>query len=217
MKKLLTIVLALALSLSLAVSVSAFEGSAEISIYLGNDVDWVTVNGTTVTVDGPGEYTLTLTGVARDAANMTVLYIKDAAVEAQTATSTNLPSDIEIVTKSLKINGEEIALEEGYLTTLNDAGAFDVCYYNIWATSYFKTLGMGEINDIEVVFEIVAAGAEEAPAEETTTEAPAEGTTTEAPKEEAPKTDDAPAETGLSLAVIPMLVAAVAVVASKRR
>ncbi len=218
MKKLLTLVLALALALSLAVSVSAFEGSAELALHFGNDVTWVTVASDPVVVDGPGEYTFTLTGVDRDAFNMTVLYVKDVAVEAQTATTTNLPSDIEIITKSLKINGEEIALDEGYLTTLNEAGAFDVCYYNIWATSYFSTLGMEIINDIEVVIEIkggeAEAPAEEAPVEDApAVEAPAEDTT-DAPADDA---TEAPAETGLSLAIVPMLVAAIAVIASKRR
>ena len=222
MKKIFAFVLALALTLSLAVSASAFEGSAEIALHFGNDVDWVTVASEPVTVDGPGEYTLTLTGINRDAFNMTVLYIKDVAVEAQTATTTNLPSDVEIITKSLKINGEEIALDEGYLTTLNEAGAFDVCYYNIWATSYFSTLGMEIINDVEVVFEIKAGEAAESPAEDTATEAPADDTATEAPTEEdttvdAPATDEAPAETGLALAAVPMIVALAAVVASKKR
>ncbi len=221
MKKILTFVLALTMTLALAVSASAFEGSADVSIYFGNDVDWTTVNGNTVTIDGPGEYTFTLTGVNRDAFNMTVLYIKDVAVEAQEATTTNLPSDIEIITKSLKINGEEITLDEGYPTTLNEAGAFDVCYYNIWATSYFKTLGMEIINDVEVVIEI-KGGEAEAPAEDTATEAPADDTATEAPAEEdttvdAPAADEAPADTGLALAVVPMIVALAAVVASKRR
>ncbi len=217
MKKLLTIALAFVLAMSLAVSVAAFEGSADVSLYLGNDSDWVTVNGDTVTIDGPGEYTLTLTGLTRDSANLTVLYIKDVAVEAQEAETTNLPSDIEIITKSLKINGEEIALDEGYPTTLNENGVFDVCYYNIWATSYFKTLGMGEINEVTVVFEVVeGAAAEEAPAEE---EAPATEVEDTPATEEAPADDTAsePADTGLALAVVPMLVAAVAVVASKRR
>ncbi|MBQ8623692.1 MAG: hypothetical protein IJ424_04850 [Oscillospiraceae bacterium] len=225
MKKILTFVLALTMTLALAVSASAFSGSADVALHFGNDVNWVTVASEAVTIDGPGEYTFTLTDVNRDAFNMTVLYIKDVAVEAQEATVSNLPSDIEIITKSLKINGEEIALDEGYPTTLNENGVFDVCYYNIWATSYFKTLGMEIINDIEVVIEIKggeaeAPAADEAPADEAPAdEAPAD-TTEDAPADdatEAPVDDEAPADTGLAFAVIPAVVALAAAVLSKKR
>ncbi len=54
------------------------------------------------------------------------------------------------------------------------------------------------------------AAVEEAPVED---EAPAEDTTDEAPATE----DEAPADTGLALAIVPMVVAAAVVVASKRK
>ena len=211
MKKILALVLALSLTIAMTVSVSAFEGSAEIALYVGNSVDWTFYHGDPVTVDGPGEYTFTFNGVGQDAENFTVVFIKDMAVENQEATASNLPSDIEIITKSLKINGVEIELTEGYPTTLNESGVFDVCYFNIWATSYFDNLGLGMVDTVEVTVEIKVPETEEAPAEDTTTEAPAEDTTEEAPA------DEEPADTGLALAVVPAIVALAAVALSKKR
>lgn len=73
------------------------------------------------------------------------------------------------------------------------------------------------VEALEITSDKIAGAAEEAPAdevvEEVVEEAPAEEET------EAPAVEETtePADTGLALAVVPMLVAAVAVVASKRR
>ena len=206
MKKLFAIVMTALLIMAMSVTVFAAPAAAdapvEIALFFGNSVDGAFNHGEPVLVTGPGEYTFTYSGIGHLAFDMNVLYIKDVAVEDKLATTTNLPADTEIITKSLKINGQEIELTEGYLTTLNDAGAFDVCYYNVWATSYFSTSDLGMIDNAEVVVEIKYT--EEAPAVEDT------------PAVEEPK-EEKPADTGLALAVVPMIVAAAAVVLSKKR
>ncbi len=218
MKKIIAILAAAVLCVSMAVSVSAFEGSADIALYAGNSADWTTASSTPVTVNADGEYTLKLEGLSITTDTATVIYIKDSAVEAGEKEKSDLAADITILTKSLKINGKEIALTEGYPTTLTDAGVFDICWYNIWATNYFTMDGMDTITDIEVTFEVVsaAASAETVPDD---TAAPAdnaaEDTTEPAP---APAADTStPADTGIVLALAPMAIAACAVIISKRR
>lgn len=218
MKKIIAIFVSIVLCVSLAVSVSAFEGSADIALYAGNSANWTTASSDPVTINADGEYTLKLEGLSITPDTATVIYIKDSAVEAGEKEKSDLSADITILTKSLKINGKEIALTEGYPTTLTDAGVFDVCWYNIWATSYFAFEGMDPITDIEVTFEVVSAAA---PAETVPddTAAPAdnaaEDTAEPAP---APAADTStPADTGIVLALAPMAIAACAVVISKRR
>lgn len=226
MKKVIAILAAFILCVSMAVSVSAFEGSADIAMYAQNNADWSVVASDPVTVNADGEYTLKLEGLSIAPDTLTVIYIKDTAVVAEETTKSNLPADITILTKSLKINGNEIALTEGYPTTLTDAGALDICWYNIWATSYFSTEGMDTITDVEVTFEVVSAAATSEPAETAETEAPAEEAPADAPDaaddtaEAAPAPADEasePADTGIVLALAPMAIAACAVIISKKR
>ncbi len=218
MKRLLAILAAVVLCVSMAISVSAFEGSADIAMYAQNQSDWSTAASNPVTVNADGEYTLKLEGLSIAPESLTVIYIKDTAVVAEEKTKSDLPNDITILTKSLKINGNEIALTEGYPTTLTDDGVFDICWYNIWATSYFSIEGMDTITDVEVTFEVVSA-AEPAETVPDDTAAPAdnaaEGTTEPAP---APAADTStPADTGIALALAPMAIAICAVVISKRK
>lgn len=223
MKKILAVLAAVVLVAAMTVSAFAFDGSAEISLYAGNSANWQTVSSDPVTVNADGEYTLKLSDISIDPSTLTVIYIKDTAVEAdgEGHPSSDLPKDIQILTKSLKINGNEIALDDGYPTTLTDAGAFDVCWYNIWATSYFSTDGMETITEVEVTFEVVTDGAAAPAAEADTTPAPdaapeaaPEATTT--PAAETPAAPAAP-KTGVALAVVPMALAAVAAAIAKRR
>ena len=113
MKKIIAIFAALVLCVSLAVSVSAFEGSADIALYAGNSANWTTASSDPVTVNADGEYTLKLEGLSITPDTATVIYIKDSAVEAGEKEKSDLSADITILTKSLKINGKEIALTEG--------------------------------------------------------------------------------------------------------
>ena len=241
MKKLLAIVTALVMVCALSVSVFAIEGSQDLVLCTQDNVSWQTHVSDRVTVDGAGEYTFTLSGLSFDGSAMTVLYVKDAnAVDVEVAGGTydgaNGLTGMTILTKSVKINGTEVALTDGYVTGTNpDSGLIDICWYNIWATS-FMDAPTGTVNDIEVVLEVVdengeaaPAEAEEAPAE--AEEAPAEAEAAPAEAEEAPA-EAAPAETaeeapaatetakapstGIALAVIPAVMALAAAAVSKK-
>lgn len=222
MKKIAAILTAVVLCVSMALSVSALDGSADISLIAGNSANWTNVSSDPVTVNADGEYTLKLTDISITPDTLTVLYIKDVAVEAGEKEKSDLPADIQILTKSLKINGNEIALTEGYPTTLTDAGVFDICWYNIWATSYFAVEGMDAITDVEVTFEVVSGGAaattEPAETEDSSDAATAPEATDNASDAAAPAADTSePANTGIVLALVPMALAACAVVVSKKK
>lgn len=223
MKKVIAILAAVVLCVSMAISVSAFEGSADIALYAGNSANWTTASSDPVTVNADGEYTLKLEGLSITPDTLTVLYIKDSAVEAGEKEKSDLASDIQVLTKSLKINGKEIALTEGYPTTLTDAGVFDICWYNIWATNYFEFEGMDAITDVEVTFEVVSGGAAAEPADTDDSadaapapDADAAGDASEAAPALAADTST-PADTGIVLALAPMAIAACAFVISKKR
>ncbi len=84
--------------------------------------------------------------------------------------------------------------------------------------SYGVNLTNVAVEALEITSDKISGAAEEAPAEEEAPveeEAPAVEEEAPAAEEEAPVEE--PAKTGLALAVVPMVVAAVAVVASKRR
>ena len=176
-----------------------------------------------MTVNGAGEYTLTLSGLSFDGGAMTVLYIKDAnAVDVEVAGGTydgaNTLTGAKILTKSVKINGADVALTDGYVTGVNpDSGLIDICWYNIWASS-FMDAPTGTVTDIEVVIEVVEDdGAEAAPAE-TEAETPAAEAEAPAAEAEAPaaSTETKAPSTGIALAVIPAVVAMAAVAVSKK-
>lgn len=216
MKKILAVLVAVVLVAAMTVSAFAFDGSADISLYVQNQGNWVTAASDPVTVNADGEYTVKLTGLSINPDDLTVIYVKDVLVYSEEKTASDLPADIKILTKSIKINGEEVPLKEGYATTLTDAGAFDVCWYNIWDVHYI-TIDTAIITDVEVTFEVVTDGAA-APAPEADTtptpEAAPEATT--APAAETPAAPAAP-KTGVALAVVPMVLAAAAVAIAKRR
>ena len=142
-----------------------------------------------------------------DSSKVATIYIKDATAvaEGDSFTGTSNLSDLTVLTKSIKINGEEVALTEGYGTGLTDEGVLDIGWYNVWWKNFIE-LPDGAITDVEVVVEVVdAAAAAEAPADDAAPAEPTEADTAESP------------ETGLALAVIPAVVALAAAVVSKRR
>ena len=225
MKKLFAILLALVMVCTLSLSAVAFEGSQDIVLVTQEQGSWQSFTSDPVTISGPGEYTLSLTGMDFDGSVMTVLYIKDATAvaEGDAFTGTSNLSGFTCLTKSIKINGTEVALTDGYRTGLTDTGVFDIAWFNIWDVSYMDA-PTGKVNDIEVVIEIVDADAEAAPEaeseaapEETETapEATETAPETTAPAAEAETTATAPS-TGIALAVIPAVVAMAAAVVSKK-
>ena len=229
MKKLLAIVVALTMVLALSVSVFAVEGSVDVLLVVQEQGSWQTTTSAPVTINAPGVYTFNISGLSFDGANLTVLYIKDkAAYDDDSFTGPSSISDVTIYTKSIKINGEAVALTDGYLTGVNDNGVLDICWHNIWADNFMPTPS-GTVTDIEVVIEVVNEG--EAPSAAPVEDGTAADNNTVTP--EAPAaSNDAPAaapsaapsaapaaapNTGIALAVVPAVMALAAVAVSKKR
>lgn len=207
MKKIFAVVVAIAMVMALAVPAFAFEGSQDVVLVVYEQATWSNIVSDPVTINAPGEYTFKLSGLSVDSAQVATIYIKDATAvaEGDSFTGTSNLSDLSVLTKSIKINGEEVALTEGYGTGLTDAGVLDIGWYNIWWKNFIE-LPAGTITDVEVVVEVVdTAAAAEAPAAEETAAETAPAETAAAP------------ETGIALAVVPAVVALAAAVISKRR
>lgn len=166
------------------------------SLYVMNNADWVTANAGIQKVSKTGEYTYKVDGLSVDPSTLAAVYLKDADVEAKTATTTTMNSDVKVLTKSIKINGKEVALKDGYPTGLNDDGALDIAWYNIWTENYFSVDGVGTINSVEVTVEFVADSAAETPAEPEENETPDEPTVEEPDDIAEPDDVDEPVDEG---------------------
>lgn len=229
MKKLLSITVAVIMIMALSVNVFAIGGPTDLVLVTGNQETWSDSYGEHVTIDGPGEYTLKLSGVNFSGSAMTLLYIKDAAaVDAQIAGETyEKPTTLtgcEIITKSIKISGQDVPISEGVPTGIREeTGLIDICYLNIWGTSYIEVPNV-QVTDVEVVIEVIdtEGGAETAPAteteEKTEAEPEKEAAETAAPSEtNVPAASDDVPSTGVALAIAPFVLALAAVAVTKRK
>lgn len=166
---------------------SSLTANLETALYVGESVTWVTAKSDSVTITGEGDYTYSISDLDIAPEALTVIYIKDVAVENGNAATSDI-APIKITYKSLKINGEEVAVKEGAPDGLNEKGVFDVAFYNIWDENYIDA-PTANINSVELTIN-VAAAAEEVEATEATEKATEEAT--EAPES---TTEAAPAET----------------------
>ncbi len=170
MKKLSAIIMAVLMALTLAVSAMAYEANEVVLVMMNSAGDPVVSEPVAITADG--EYTFKIEGLDFSKDQIQTIFIKEAvALQAQdegTEYDSHFPEGIEILTKSIFVNGEEMVVTDGYPITKNDAdpSIIDICWYNIWATSYIDLTGKFDINSVEVTVEVKFPGAEEAPAEE---------------------------------------------------
>lgn len=248
MKKLLSIAVAVIMIMALSIDVLAIGVPTDLVLVTGNQETWSDSAGERITIDGPGEYTLKISGVNFSGSAMTLLYIKDAAaVDASMAGETYEGSTAltgcEIITKSIKISGQEVPITEGVPTGIREeTGLIDICYLNIWGTSYIEVPNV-QVTDIEVVIEVIdtESSADTAAASETDekTEAgpePEKETTENSASSEdnaSQTSDDVPAtgispaaapsdsavvpDTGVVIAIIPAVAALAVAAASKKR
>ena len=204
----------------------------ETALYVGNNVDWAIVNSESVFVAIDNEYTYSISDLDIAPDNLTVIYIKDVAVENEEATSSDI-DPVKVTVTSLKINGTEVAVKEGVPTGLNKDGVFDIAFYNIWGDSFID-LPEENINSVEISVKVEKADAE-VPAEST----PADTTDPDATEDpdatdETTTADDAVAgtgegtgtptgtgdnnqPTGIAIAVVPAVIAAAGVIVAKKR
>lgn len=229
MKKLLSIIAAVIMIMAISVNVFAMGGPTDLVLVTGNQETWSDTASDRVTINGAGEYKFTISNINFSGSAMTLLYIKDAdAVDAQMAGgsyegSTTL-TGCEIITKSIKISGQEVPISDGVPTGIREeTGLIDICYLNIWGTSYIEVPNV-QVTDVEVVVEVIdtEAEAETAPAPnaEEKTEAEPEKEAVEsnasADTNEPAASDDVPS-TGIALAAAPFALALAAVAVTKRK
>ncbi len=217
MKKIVCVMLAALMILSLSICVCAdYDEPTTLGLFAGG---WGNVG--TVDVTGPGEYHITASKI--DSSDWVI--VKTNAGENE---PTAIPEGTIIRTTEIKLNGEVMTFNGGqdhFDYTVGPNGTIEIKY---WLQPGFGGKDNFDnrpetITSVEVTFVVdpdaAAAAPAPAPAEEAPAPAPAP-----APAEEAPAPAPAPAaetsepaETGIVLAVLPMAVAAAAVVISKRK
>lgn len=134
-----------------------FEGSANVSGYLFEMVEWQKLATDPVVVDHYGTYTVSADGLSVPVDMIGSFYLKDYDFETnESMEDSNLPKDIIINTKSIKVNGNEYTPAEGYATT-NESGKFEVCYVNYWGDSFLDLSAEGTVNSFEITFEVAPA------------------------------------------------------------
>lgn len=237
MKRILTIAFAAVMLLS-CLTVSAFAAAGDTNMLLEiGDVFGTLVQSETVDVANGGEFTLTATLDSSLSSSADASFIGVKTTAGNVSQNTALPDGTVVTVTSLELDGTKVELDPEKSTNTVKNGNLDG---NNGVVLLFKMGGLNALTgdvpagfkEVKVTFTVnnpnapaedtTTAPAEDtttAPAEDTTT-APAEDTTT-APAEDttpAPAADtSAPANTGIVLAVLPMAMAAAAVVISKRR
>ena len=212
MKRILSAVVAVVMALTLCVSAfAAYEEPVVVGLFFGDPDNGGWGAAATVEVTGPGEYTLSYEGEAR---NLNWIIIKNNAGETE---PTSIPEGTTIRTTSIVMDGVEATFDTGeyYDATTGFDGTLEIQYTNTFTGYAHITNFPASVSSIEVTFVVDPdnAPAEETPAEDTPAEeTPAE----ETPAEETPA-EETPSETGIVLAVLPVAVAAAAVVVSKKR
>ncbi len=220
MKKIIALVLALTMAIcAMSVCVFAYDAPVTLGLYFGDPDNGGWGATDTVEVEKPGVYTLTYEGNAK---NLQWVIIKTATGNQETE-PTSIPAGTIIRVTELNLDGVVYTFDGGSATydyAVGANGTIEDQLLNIYTGAAHIDNAPATVSKLVLTFAVdpdnivdepaeEEAPAEEAPATEEEVEAPAE--------EEAPATEEAPAETGLALAVVPMLVAAAAVVISKKR
>lgn len=224
MKKIIAVVVALTMVMALSVSAFALEGTIDVALFVCDNVNWATVHGDPVTINGAGDYTVSITGLNVGPKSFASVYIKDMAAYADESASDI--SDFVLSVKSCKINGVEVEVTDGWRNTRDHDGQLDACFVNMWDEAYYIAIPDETVKEIEFVFNITDADApadesENTPEPETTPE-PEATTEPDAAKPETTSNPEATSETtapktGLALAVVPAVMALAAAAVTKKR
>mgnify|MGYP006927694697 CR=1 FL=1 len=218
MKRILSAVVAVVMALTLCVSAfAAYEEPVVVGLFFGDPDNGGWGAAATVEVTGPGEYTLSYEGEAR---NLNWIIIKNNAGETE---PTSIPAGTTIRTTSIVMDGVEATFDTGeyYDATTGFDGTLEIQYTNTFTGYAHITNFPASVSSIEVTFVVDpdnAPAESETPAEETPAEETPADTTTDTTDTTTDTTTETPAETGIVLAVLPVAVAAAAaVVVSKKR
>lgn len=233
MKKIFAVALAVVMMMSV-MAITAFAADTTVMLEVGPSIDNL-ADSERVDIAKTGTYTLKVEANAPINGNASSTFMSIKIAAGNVSQNTALPNGTTITLKSVKLGDTEVAVKAGSETYTVAGGTLDFML-KFMDFGYNANIFDGDLPDgfttVEVVIDVVnpespaedaAAPAEDttAPAEDTT--APAEDTTAPAEDTTAPSAETAPAEnttpanTGIVLAVLPMAVAAAAVVVSKRK
>lgn len=236
MKKILSVALVAIMALSLAAAAFATADDTKMLLEIG-DVFGTLKQSESIDVAKSGEYTLTVSvdNALSSSADASFIGVKTTAGNVEQ--KTKLPDGTVVTVTSIELDGTKAELDADKSSNTVKNGVLDG---NNGVVLLFKMGGLNaltgdvpaEFKSVTVTFKVEnpeapADAAPETPDEDTTPapEAPADETTTDnennAPVETAPTApaddNNAPANTGIVLCVLPMAVAAAAVVISKRK
>ncbi len=230
MKRILTIAFAAVMLVS-CMTVSAFAAAGDTNMLLEiGDVFGTLVQSETIDVSKGGEFTLTATLESSQSTSADASFIGVKTTAGNVSQNTALPDGTVVTVTSIELDGAKVELDAAKSSNTVKNGNLDG---NNGVVLLFKMGGLNALTgdlpagfkEVKVTFTVSnpnapaedtaapADDAAEAPADNAA-EAPADTT---APVETAPAADTTPAETGIVLAVLPMAIAAAAVVISKRR
>ena len=238
MKKIFAVALAVVMMMSV-MAITAFAADTTVMLEVGPSIDNL-ADSERVDIAKTGTYTLKVEANAPINGNASSTFMSIKIAAGNVSQNTALPNGTTITLKSVKLGDTEVAVKAGSETYTVAGGTLDFML-KFMDFGYNANIFDGDLPDgfttVEVVIDVVnpespaedAAPAEDttAPAEDTTapaedTTAPAEDTTAPSAEaapsaETAPAENTTPANTGIVLAVLPMAVAAAAVVVSKRK
>ena len=234
MKKILTIAFAAVMLVS-CMTVSAFAAAGDTNMLLEiGDVFGTLVQSETIDVSKGGEFTLTATLESSQSTSADASFIGVKTTAGNVSQNTALPDGTVVTVTALELDGTKVELDAEKSTNTVKNGNLDG---NNGVVLLFKMGGLNALTgdlpagfkEVKVTFTVSnpnapAADDTTAPAEDTTAapsddaaEAPTDTTASAEDNTPAPAADTTPAETGIVLAVLPMAIAAAAVVISKRK
>ncbi len=212
MKKIVSVIIALTLAMALAVPAFAAEEYTAFVMYTTsswNPAVMDATDGNSVIVTGNGTYTIETDQLAGAGdAYVFCIDIKDILVDHPNVTA--VLDSIEVDGEAIEFNAD--AVKYGDIEVDNDHYRIEI--RNEWGETLDTVITGWKFaieSTLKVTFTVSGMdAAEEAPADDT----PA---VEEIPAEDTPADDEDPADTGLALAIVPMVVAAAAVALSKKR
>lgn len=234
MKKILTIAFAAVMLVS-CMTVSAFAAAGDTNMLLEiGDVFGTLVQSETIDVSKGGEFTLTATLESSQSTSADASFIGVKTTAGNVSQNTALPDGTVVTVTALELDGTKVELDAEKSTNTVKNGNLDG---NNGVVLLFKMGGLNALTgdlpagfkEVKVTFTVSnpnapAADDTTAPAEDTTAapaddaaEPPTDTTASAEDNTPAPAADTTPAETGIVLAVLPMAIAAAAVVISKRK
>lgn len=234
MKKILTIAFAAVMLVS-CMTVSAFAAAGDTNMLLEiGDVFGTLVQSETIDVSKGGEFTLTATLESSQSTSADASFIGVKTTAGNVSQNTALPDGTVVTVTALELDGTKVELDAEKSTNTVKNGNLDG---NNGVVLLFKMGGLNALTgdlpagfkEVKVTFTVSnpnapAADDTTAPAEDTTAapaddaaEAPTDTTASAEDNTPAPAADTTPAETGIVLAVLPMAIAAAAVVISKKK